>query len=55
MYRIHFTDEYGQGSFEVDTYEEKVEAMQNLKDDMEHPAWNIWTESYNEEEGYWEA
>ena len=51
-YRIHFTDNYGPASFEVDA-EEYAEAMQNLKDDPD--AEDIWVESYNEEDGYWEA
>ena len=55
MYRIHFTDEYGYGSFEVDSYEDMRDAVTLLGEDSEHPAWDIWTESYNEEEGYWEA
>lgn len=55
MYRIHFTDDYGQGSFEVDSREDRDEAIRNLNNDTEHPAWDIWTESYNEQEGYWEA
>lgn len=54
-YRIHFTDDYGNGSFEVDTYEEMQEAVKNLNEDTEHCAWDIWVESFNEEDGYWEA
>lgn len=51
-FRIHFTDNYGQGSFEVDA-EDYAEAMKNLRDDPECD--DIWVESYNEAEGYWEA
>lgn len=54
MYKIHFTDEYGQGSFTVNTYEEMREAVHNLDTDTEHCAWDIWTESYSDECG-WEA
>lgn len=54
MYRIHFTDDYGQGSFEVDTREEMQEAVRNLDTDTDHVAWDIWVETYNEEVG-WEA
>lgn len=53
MYRIHFTDDYGPAAFEVNTSEEKDEALDNLRQDPN--AENIWVESYNEVEGYWEA
>lgn len=51
-YKIHFTDNYGQGTIEVDG-DDYDEAYQNIKDDPECD--NIWVEQYNEEEGYWEA
>lgn len=53
MYRIHFTDDYGPASFEVETFEEKNDALKGLRNDPN--AEDIWVESYNEAEGYWEA
>lgn len=54
-YKIHFTDDYGTGTLEADTLEDRNEIIANLNSDMEHPAWDIWTETYNTEEGYYEA
>lgn len=51
-YRIHFTDNYGQGTIEQDTLEEFKEALKNLRENPEVE--DIWTETYDEETG-WEA
>lgn len=51
-YRIHFTDDYGQGAIECDTYEEYREAIGNINADP--MCEDIWTESYDPEEG-WQA
>ena len=51
-YRIHFTDNYGCASFDVEGEAQRNEALANLRDS---DAEDIWVESYNEEEGYWEA
>lgn len=51
-YRIHFTDNYGQGTIEQDTLEEFNEALKNLNADPTIE--DIWTETYDEEEG-WQA
>lgn len=53
-YRIHFTDENGQASFECEGYDNMRDEVLNLREDTEHPAWDIWVESYSEECG-WEA
>ena len=51
-YRIHFTDDYGQGTLECETREEFDEIIKNLYND---PACeDIWTETYYEDEG-WQA
>ena len=53
MYKIHFCDNYGQATITCDSYEEYIEAYQNIKDDPECE--DIWIERYNSDEGYWEA
>lgn len=53
IYRIHFVDNYGQGMVECRTREEYSEKYKALRDDPECE--DIWVESYNFEEGYWEA
>lgn len=51
-YRIHFTDNYGTGTLECETWEEFREALKNVN---ENPICeDIWTEEYDEEEG-WQA
>ena len=51
-YRIHFTDNYGQAMIECETDEAYNEAHKNIKADA--TCENIWTEYYDEEEG-WQA
>lgn len=51
-FKIHFTDNYGCATIECDTLEERQEIMRNLHDDPY--AEDIWTEFYDEEEG-WQA
>ena len=36
-YKIHFTDDYGTGTLEADTLEDRNEIIANLNSDMEHP------------------
>ena len=51
-YRIHFTDNYGQGTIEAETDSQYNEIMSNLQAD---PCTDdIWTEYYDEDEG-WQA
>jgi len=52
-YQIHFTDNYGQATIEVDNDEKYSEVMQNLNNVPECE--DIWVEQYNEEEGHWEV
>ena len=51
-YKIHFTDNYGPATIEVDR-DDYDEVYQNIKDDPECDG--IWVEQYNEDEGYYEA
>ena len=51
-YKIHFTDQYGQGTIECMDREEFDEAMKNLHEDPMCD--DIWAEYYDEEEG-WQA
>lgn len=51
-YRIHFTDNYGQGMIECDSDAEYNEAYKNINADS--TCEGIWTEYYDEEEG-WQA
>ena len=55
MYKIHFTDAYGTGTLEALTTADAHEIIHNLNTDTEHPCWDIWTESFNYEEGCWEG
>jgi hypothetical protein len=54
-YRIHFTDDYGQSSFDVDTWKEATEAKDRLNKGVDcfgNPstcAWDIWVEDLNPE------
>lgn len=50
MFRIHFTDDYGQGSFDVETRADAVEAVHNLNTDTEHCNWDIWVEDLSDPE-----
>ena len=50
MFRVHFTDDYGQGSFDVDGYTQAIEAKENLNKDTEHCAWDIWIEDLSNPE-----
>ena len=52
QYRIHFTDNYGTASFDCETYEQYTEALRNIMNDP--MCEDIWTEYYDEEEG-WQA
>lgn len=52
LYKVHFTDNYGSGTVECDTYEEFREALENINNNP--MCEDIWTETYNEEEG-WQA
>lgn len=52
MYKIHFTDNYGQGAITCESDEEWVRVRDNLVSD---PNVNdIWTEFHDDEEG-WQA
>lgn len=50
MYRVHFTDEYGQGAIDVEDYRDAVDLSKSLRDDEEHVCWDIWVEYLNGEE-----
>ena len=52
LYRIHFMDSYGCGAIDCHGTAEYNRCLQNLKDDPEVE--DIWTESYDTEEG-WQA
>lgn len=43
MMRVHFTDECGQASIDVER-KDVAEVCKNLNEDTEHVAWDIWTE-----------
>ena len=49
-YRVHFTDDYGQGAFDVDTWKDAQEAKENLNKDTEHVSWDIWLEDLDNPE-----
>lgn len=51
-YRIHFTDNYGQGMIECKSDAEYNEAYKNINADITCD--DIWTEYFDEEEG-WQA
>ena len=48
MFRIHFTDDYGQGAFDVETRQDAYEARDRLNNDKEHVAWDIWWENLDD-------
>ena len=54
-YRVHFTDDYGQGAFDVETFTEAIEAKERLNKGVDifgNPstcAWDIWIEDLNGE------
>ena len=48
MFRIHFEDDYGQGSFDVETRKEALEAKENLINSPD--SFNIWVENLNDPE-----
>ena len=50
MYKIHFTDNYGQGTIECDSLEQYNEVMKNLREDP--MAEDIWVETFDPEEGW---
>ena len=50
MFRVHFTDDYGQGSFDVDGRKAAIEAKEALNTDTEHCAWDVWIENLDEPE-----
>lgn len=52
IYRIHFTDSYGQGAIECESTDNYNEVMSNLMDDPFTD--DIWMEYYDPEEG-WQA
>lgn len=52
QFKIHFTDNYGQATIECYNGDQYRAAYKQLKDDPECE--NIWTEYYDEEEG-WQA
>lgn len=49
-FRIHFTDNYGQATLGCETYEEFKMALKSIHDDP--MCEDIWTEEYDEEEGW---
>jgi len=51
-YKVHFTDAYGQGCIECDetTYTDVMSAL-----NADPHAEDIWVESYDPVEGYWQA
>lgn len=51
-YRIHFIDNYGQGTIECDTFEKYHDTLKNLMDDPQVE--DFWCEWFDEEEG-WQA
>lgn len=49
MFRVHFTDDYGQGSFDVDgSWTDAENARKELNEDSEHCAWDIWIEDLDD-------
>lgn len=50
MYRVHFTDDYGQGAIDVETYADAVELSDSIRNDSEHVGWDIWIENLSGEE-----
>lgn len=48
MFRVHFTDDYGQGSFDVETGKEAYQSKQNLNNDPN--VWDVWVEDLDYKE-----
>lgn len=48
MFRVHFTDDYGQGSFDVETREKAYQSKQNLNNDPN--VWDVWVEDLDYKE-----